>query len=216
MPDYRCTKYEKDLEVDCAQKEKLKCLLSLKHPKTNNHYSLIHQNEKPYKKAFAQIYNNKCAYCGISTDLLSLILYEIDHFIPKETGLGDTVNDISNLVLSCKACNMKKQGFTFTMEENQTICFPDNNTIRDVFARSDDFSIVVNKAYEGNNDVMSFYKKLNLGSQLKRLDYLLMSIIGLREYTRKIEKNDIALMLDDIFFGLKKKRDTITSDLFII
>lgn len=216
MADYRCTKYEKALVVDYSRKEQLRGLITSEHPNTKNHYSLIHNNDLKYKRLFARIYNDKCAYCGLPIDLVPLNLYEIDHYVPEKTNEGESLNDISNLVLSCKCCNIKKSGFSFNEKENQDICFPDNNSIVEVFSRTDNYSITINKPYKSNPDIVSFYRKMNFGSHIKRLDYLVMSMIGFRNSLLNYGKKEVVSVLELTIGILIHKRNTITGDALII
>lgn len=212
MPDYRCTKYEKAFIVDNGKKEELKKEISINHPKTNNHYLLIRPNEKPYKHIFAEIYHNKCAYCGLSTDLVPLQFFEIDHFIPKSGNASADLDKLPNLVLACKSCNSKKTDFVFEDGENNSLCFPDNNSINTVFARSNDYTITINDAYLSNNEIKTFYSLIHLGSQLKRLDYLIMSMVGLKRMLYDRGEKDISSLLGHLSDELIRKRNTVTCD----
>jgi len=61
----------------------------------------IRKNNKKYLRIKLIMRDgNSCAYCGTENKSL-----EIDHIIPKSKG---GVNDINNLVLSCRDCNSKK------------------------------------------------------------------------------------------------------------
>ena len=50
-------------------------------------------------------FNNKCVYCGVSTDKLA-----IDHLIPI-SNFGETIK--TNIVPSCKSCNSSKKNHEF-------------------------------------------------------------------------------------------------------
>ncbi len=212
MSDYRCTKYEPDLMIDKVKKEELRQVISSEHPRASNHYILIRKNEDKYKSKFAQIYNYKCAYCGVSTDLIPLQFFDIDHFIPSANSEDEEINDISNLILSCKSCNIGKSNFAFLDNHTKNTCFPDNNSISEVYYRADDYTIQIKKEYSQNQDIVLFYNAIKLGSQLRRLDYLIVSMIGLKRYALENEKSFFAADLSKVIDAMIRKKNTITGD----
>jgi 5-methylcytosine-specific restriction endonuclease McrA len=55
---------------------------------------------KLWKQGIKDAFDNKCAYCGVKTDTLTL-----DHVKPKSLGGEDFA---TNLVPACKCCNQDK------------------------------------------------------------------------------------------------------------
>ena len=65
---------------------------------------------------------------------------------------------------------------------------PDDNSISQVFFREDDYYIKINEKYLNNLIILNFYNLLHLGSELKRLDYLLMKLRSLIRVVKEDEK----------------------------
>ena len=66
-----------------------------------------------YKEAFEDLradFDNKCGYCDTSDRYLTIDYFEIDHFKPKSK-FEDLKHEYSNLVYSCKNCNMFKSSY---------------------------------------------------------------------------------------------------------
>ena len=57
---------------------------------------------------------------------------------------------------------------------------PDQEGIKKTFVRDKKYYIRVNDDFVHNEDINKFYNQLQLGSELHRLDYLLMNIIGMK------------------------------------
>ena len=55
----------------------------------------------PIRQELLNKFDNKCNYCGSNDNL------QVDHIIPLSE---DGSNDISNLQILCKTCNLKKGG----------------------------------------------------------------------------------------------------------
>ena len=106
---------------------------------------------------------------------------------------------MENLILSCHDCNHNKNSFWIEKEEMDTLN-PDGEKIKNVFIRDDKYYIRINDEFKENTTIEGFYNKLCLGSELHRLDYLIMNIIGLQ---RSCEDNS------DLYVGLGKILDTI-------
>ncbi|EUB24415.1 HNH endonuclease domain protein [Streptococcus sp. AS20] len=192
--DYRKTRYEQNyLSTIKAQKYLLiKDILS-NHPKVTNFYNWVKDKEK-YKNQFMKVYNNKCGYCGISIEIISKTLFEVDHFIYKKSKRFENKshrcpNKMSNLILACHDCNRKKSSFE-VIREIEYVLHSDYNKVKSVFQRDpSDFSIKLGdlSSYSSSQQeqIKCFYNKVELGSYVHQLDYLLMSMRGLR---REIEK----------------------------
>ena len=157
------------------------------HKKAKDMHRYLSRNEDKYKGAFVKAYNKKCSYCGVSEEIIPKDNFEIDHFLywdqdrfhhkKAEAGYMD------NLVLACHMCNHKIGDFEINGQDIDKL-HPDKNLI-DQFKRNDDFSIsIVN---DKDAIVEQFYNKLGLGNELKRLDYLLISMYGLMRKISSIE-----------------------------
>ncbi|QGT57834.1 hypothetical protein GL331_04460 [Bacillus velezensis] len=206
--DYRNTSY-KQFDFTLNDK-KIKFIeeFILEHPKAWNIYNYINQKGRQFNEIFRSIYNDKCVYCGISTQVINSSNFEVDHFIPKsvlDLGLGydkKEIHGIDNLVNSCQMCNRGKVNFLCDFE-NIEILHPDNNRLPEVFNRKVDFSIEINKEYENNNIIQDFYNKLKLNNQLKRLDYLLMEM---KDFCDKYEGAPIINEIQKLILKVESKR----------
>lgn len=68
------------------------------------------------------------------------------------------------------------------------------------FFRDEQYYICISDEYKDDKSINEFYDKVRLGTELHRLDYLLMNIIGLQ---RKCQENK------DLYAGLGKIMDVI-------
>lgn len=200
--DYRRTKYCPEL-IDVPQKKKeVEKLVEKEHPNARDMHSYISNNSQKFKLEFIKAYNGKCAYCGASTDLIKKTEFEIDHFLYKKAPILDTkkdAGDIKNLILSCHYCNHNKNSFWIEKEDIDNLN-PDGEKIKNVFIRDDQYYIRINNEFKKNATIERFYNKLCLGSELHRLDYLIMNTIGLQ---RSCENDS------DLYVGLGKILDVI-------
>ena len=198
-------KYQK--RILSMKKMLWKIKLKKEHPKVKIIYNQINKKDGNYNKQFRNIYNNKCAYCGISTDVISSELFEIDHFICEISFNGDSINagKINNLVLSCKNCNRAKKDFIWN--EIYSLKFNvDDESITELFYRDVDYSIKIEKEYITDNSIYNFYIKLKLNEEIRRLDFLLMNMYGF--YNKYYEDKNIYRILEYIVL-LQKKRNEL-------
>ena len=205
--DYRNTIYEVSKKNIINEKNALEDKIKKEHPKIKIIYNQINKKDGNYNKQFRNIYNNKCAYCGISTDVISSELFEIDHFICEISFNGDSINagKINNLVLSCKKCNRAKKDFIWN--EIYSLKFNvDDESITELFYRDKDYSIKIEKEYITDSSIYSFYIKLKLNEEIRRLDFLLMNMYGF--YNKYSENKNIDRILEYIVF-LQKKRNEL-------
>lgn len=146
-------------------------------------HTYISKDSEKFKLHFIRAYNDKCAYCGVSTELLAKQSFEIDHFQYKEASKFATKKEagyIENLILACHDCNHNKGNFWIDGEHFDRL-YPDGEGIKSTFVRDEQYYIRVNDLYESHSIVIKFYEKLKLGSELHRLDYLLMNIKGMQK-----------------------------------
>lgn len=167
--------------VDIIQK---KCTLEYKiqkeHKRAKIMYNFVHDKQGIYFKLFSEIYNCKCAYCGTWIGISDIRLFEVDHFICEDAFSKDTsgrseAGKLLNLVLACYSCNRGK-GNLMIDEVHQGILNPDDGSIAQVFDRNEDYYICIRSDYAEDQLVVNFYHKLLLGSEFRRLDYLLLEI----------------------------------------
>ncbi len=200
--DYRRTKYCPELVKIQDKKKEVEKLIKDAHPRAQDLHTYISDNSDVFKLKFIQAYNGKCAYCGVSVDLLQKNIFEIDHFLYEKASKFATKKEagyIENLVLACHDCNHNKGSFWIEDEQYDKL-HPDGDGIKDSFIRDKQYYIRMNDKNKDNRNISEFYEKLNLGSELHRLDYLLMNIIGMQ---RKHQDND------ELYSGLGKILDIV-------
>ena len=200
--DYRRTKYCPELLGIKEKKKNVEALVKNAHPKAEDMHRYISDNSEIFKLEFLQAYNGKCAYCGVSVDLLKKNEFQIDHFLYAKAPKFSTKKDagyIENLVLACHDCNQNKKSF-WIAEEYYDKLHPDGEEIKNTFIRDEQYYICVNDKYKESQCIKEFYDQLRLGSELHRLDYLLMNIIGLQRQCRENE---------ELYAGLGKIMDVI-------
>ena len=146
-------------------------------------------------------------YCGASIDLIKRLKFEIDHFYMKKLLYllqKKMTGYMGNLILSCHDCNHNKNSFWIEKEEMDTLN-PDGEKIKNVFIRDDKYYIRINDEFKKNTTIEGFYNKLCLGSELHRLDYLIMNIIGLQRYCE--DNSDLYVGLGKILDIIREKRN---------
>lgn len=208
IEDYRNTKYCPVLENLQKKKDDIVTLVKNEHPKAVDMHTYISKNEEHVKNVFIKAYNGKCSYCGASLDILPKSLFQIDHFIFQKAlefnGSKAAAGHIENLVLACNICNHCKSAFSIPKDQREYL-HPDKDAIRNTFIRDDNYYIQVSEEQSSNAVVNEFYKKLKLGSEIHRLDYLLMSMIGLQE--KLTVEHPAYATLGQAINQLKKKRN---------
>lgn len=183
MEDYRRTKYCDPFDGIQERKEKVKQSVLKDHPSAKDMHTYISDNSTRYKHEFMEAYHFKCAYCGVSVDLISKAEFEIDHFVNQKSKRFATKKDagtMDNLMLACHDCNHSKNAFAIT-EENEDDLNPDKETVLKYFCRDNMFYIRMTDVGKDKQSIIEFYDKLHLGSEIHRIDYLVMSMIGLQK-----------------------------------
>ena len=203
--DYRNTKYCDLKNNIVSEKNSLEKKIKKEHPRVKIIYNQINKKGSEYNKKFRIIYSNKCSYCGITTDVISSELFEIDHFVCETSFNGDSIKagEINNLVLSCRKCNQAKSDFQWN-EEYSSMFNVDDGSIAKLFYRAEDYSIRIEKEYITDSVICSFYNKLKLSEEIRRLDFLLMNMYGF--YYKNSNDSRIKIILEYIFF-LQRKRN---------
>lgn len=207
MKDYRCTQFCSSFETIPQRKPALLQEIRKAHLRAKNIYSIVSKSGTEEHRAFFDLYNNKCAYCGCSINVIPAQLFNVDHIKPKadKATPANKLNAIENLVLACRTCNAGKSDFWF--EELSNEWSPDGEGLATIFTRDDLFNILIGPEYTGNENVKTLFEKLRLGEQHRRLDYLLMSIYG---YARTLpEGSEKRRSLLEVGRTLQDKRNRI-------
>lgn len=209
--DYRNTEYCPALERVGEQKEELEKKIQNECPRAKIMYNKVKDRESSYHKKFAQIYNEKCAYCGALWGLLPVESFEIDHFM-NEASFEDTTEGridagrMRNLVWACISCNRGKRGITLKPPYDELLN-TDNGNISSVFIRDKDYSIKICDTYKDDKFIQFFYENLHLGFETRRLDY--MALLLNRKY--QIEENENKKqVLSESLNSLMQTRNKVT------
>ena len=204
MCDYRNTPLCNQLINIKYKKDVLQRAILKEHPKVENIYHNVKNRELKYFDALMELYNFKCAYCGVSVDVYDLKLFEIDHYIHKASFKDKKLaGQITNLKFSCYNCNRKKRDFCIE-EDYQKLLDPDDVFITKVFKRTPGYSIVISEEYKDDSFIKSFYTKLAFNSQFRRLDFLLMNMIN---YSKIIKNTEIRDKLNSFIELLRRKNN---------
>lgn len=202
--DYRNTIYCPQLEEIDKKKDTLNKEIIKEHPRVKIIYNQVKDNDSKYKEKFMKIYNYKCSYCGNSISNIRSILLEVDHFICESSFKSkEEAGKIDNLVLACYDCNRSKSNFPIK-NKYKDILNPDLEKLKEVFFRDEMYYIQISDKYKSDKAIKSFYDQLKLEYQSRRLDFLLMNILGLCE---KLEGNPQAEKLNVILRKLQQKRN---------
>lgn len=207
MTDYRCTSFCLPFQDIVKKKKVLGDEISRKHRQSRNHYSYISKRGTEEHSSFVKIFNEKCGYCGCSLDIVPVSLFEIDHIEPASRVVDSerNLNDIENLVLACRTCNGGKLDF-WTQELGST-WRPDDGGICQVFERDELYNIKVASDYADNIKAKELFERLKLNGQIRRLDYLLMSMLG---YIETLSSDDPKkAKLQEVYIQLLNKRNRI-------
>jgi 5-methylcytosine-specific restriction endonuclease McrA len=207
--DYRCTPYCASYGNIVSKKSDFMEEIKKEHPRAADIYSLVKERGTIPNERFKEIYNKKCAYCGASVDVLSREGFEIDHYISKDVAKKSKHskggNHIENLVLACSRCNQSKKGYEID-DDIESILHPDCGVIESLFNRNSEYGIDVAPEYKDNVGVKNFYRKLKLGDELRRLDYLIMSIKGMQHAIQGTGNEKVYELLGSISRTLVMKR----------
>ena len=200
--DYRTTKYCDSFGCIEDKKKLFEKNIRKTHPRAENLYEYIYPNDGQFKKPFMEIYNYKCAYCGVSIDIIPITSFEIDHIeaksrFPSETKAGH----MDNLALACRDCNRKKSDSL----EIQPQIHPDL-LLGTTFYRDELFNIKISNDYLNDPIACEFYDCLKLGSNLRRLDYILINLCGIKRAYKEKYNTDLQNISDAIDI-IRKKRN---------
>lgn len=194
------------------KKAKLEKQICQEHPHQRIMYNVIKNRNDKYFEILESIYNHKCAYCGARIGHTDIKLFEVDHFICESSYSKSTQGRIkagrtSNLIFSCYSCNRAKSDFLISGKYRKLLN-PDDGSIAKVFIRDDLYYIRVASTYSEDSSVQMFYNQLMLGSETRRLDYLLLEMSNLA-YAKMTEDPALAEKLDQcIGILLQRKNNT--------
>lgn len=202
--DYRNTTYCKKLKEISKKKESLKNKMrNDNHTRTENFYDLVRSE---YKGDYLNIYNYKCAYCGASIFTLDYDLFEIDHYKNEASYSNRSeAGTLENLVLACRTCNRSKGSLTIEEDYLEKLQ-PDKKEIKKIFYRTDSYEIKIKPEYEGDSEILKFYKKLKLDYEFRKLDFLLLNLEGMY---KTLEEGDFKNKIGDIKGKIRNKRSLI-------
>lgn len=208
--DYRNTDKCPILSEIDTKKNELELRIRERHKKVKILYNRINDKQGDYFKDFAKIYNFKCAYCGAALKFTDIRLFEIDHFIcetafPDNTAGRAEAGKIDNLTFSCFSCNRGK-GKLHIKDSYLTLLNPDDNSIANIFDRDEWYYIKINDTYSKDSFLRSFYDKLLLGSEVRRLDFLLLEMENLKEQLQDRNK-ELAYKLEQCMSKLLQKKN---------
>ncbi|MDU5495543.1 HNH endonuclease domain-containing protein [Veillonella sp.] len=212
--DYRLTRYCDDYHDINERKQELEALIRQECPQTRIIYNKIRKRELRYIDKFMQIYNFRCAYCGVSNRvLLNVHLFEVDHFICESSFSGSSAREaagcISNLVLACRCCNRDKSNLEWPREYD-SLLHPDRGELIHVFRRDNNYYVRIADNYKSDEIIVGFYNRLRLGSQKRRLDYLLTEMIGIEaELCRKRYRHSSLELLRECINLLSRRRNSM-------
>lgn len=208
--DYRYTMYENKTEDIEKRKQELLYEMLMKHPRMKNHYKYLRDSNLNFKPHLLEIYDEKCVYCGNSLRNIPIDLFEIDHFINVASFKKNDsyANCIDNLFPSCKACNRLKGDF-YIKGEYIKILNP-NKEISNVFFRDDMYNIKISNKYVDDKTIESFYNTLLLDNEVRRLDYLLLSMKG---FASRLDDGEKKCKLLECIDSLSHKRNKLSYQL---
>lgn len=202
--DYRNTEYCPLLENVEDKKKTLEEKIRTDHPRQTIMYNKVHNRNTIYNEEFRAIYNCKCAYCGVSMDILPATLFEVDHFVAESLfDNKETAGKVDNLVLACYQCNRNKKDFEIGGEYIKKLN-TDDGEIAGVFFRDDKYYIRIKDDYREDQTINDFYDQLQLVHQTRRLDYLLMNMQGLH---KKLEGTVQGGRLAEAILTMQRKRN---------
>lgn len=211
VADYRNTVYDPEFGDIPAKKNNLVSEIKVEHPGKRDMHSLVSVNGSIWKRKFMDVYSGKCAYCGTSLDIAPQRYFEVDHFIYKEhprfNGSKANAGYIDNLVLACNPCNRAKSDLDIP-DESHAYLHPDYPGIMDTFIRDDNYYIRISDSMKDNAKALELYHALNLEAEVHRLDYLLMSMKGLRSSLG--ENSPVHKHLTDAIDLLQRKRNELS------
>ena len=211
--DYRNTKYCPEMGDIKKRKDSLAAEIQEKHSRAEDMHALVSKNNQPYKRKFVEVYHRKCAYCGVSIEILPLRMFEIDHFIyeksPRFHKSKAAAGYMENLVLACYYCNRPKGDFEIPPYAEQNL-HPDYEGITHAFVRDKQYYIQISEENKDDQVIKEFYNRLQLGKELRRVDYLLMSMKGLYNKIKQSGRRiDISDMLLEAINLLQSKRNVM-------
>lgn len=208
--DYRNSSSCPSLSEVAMKKAALEKKIREKHKKVKILYDYVKDRHGDFLEEFAEIYNYKCAYCGATLKFIGPQLFEVDHFIceaafPNNTQGRAEAGKIENLAYSCYSCNRGKSNL-YIKNGYAAMLMPDDNSIAKIFVRNEQYYITINANHLDDKFIQAFYDKLFLGSEVRRLDFLLLEMDSLMIRLRS-NKPELANKLEQCSIRLLQKRN---------
>lgn len=208
MRDYRNTEFCEPITDIAEKKNRVVEQIKDGHPRRTDMHTYVSDNDSQYKTAFIEAYSGKCAYCGVTIAIAPKRYFEVDHFICKKSkrfnGSKAAAGYIENLVLACHKCNRAKGDLEIPDAAHEYL-HPDKKGITDTFIRDEDFYIRLSDKMANDDTSINFYTQLCLGAELRRLDYLLLNMRGLKNLISECSSG--YKHLNDAIDLLQKKRN---------
>lgn len=205
IEDYRCNRYCNISFVLDEKKAQFSKEFRNKHPRTSNFYRYIRPRKSIENRKFRKIYNNRCVYCGVSTQVLPISLFEVDHFLSQsecEKHCIANVDYIDNLVSACSMCNRGKSNYSCS-SEHVDLLHPDKNQYPVVFRRDKRYNLGIEEDYQNNPDVVELFRVLKFDNELRRLDYLIME---LKDFCELHSDDSLACQIKEIIEPIEQHR----------
>lgn len=203
--DYRYNRYCNISFVLSEKKERFSEFFRASHPRTSNFYKYISPRKSVENRMFREIYNNRCVYCGVSTQVLPASLFEVDHFLSQSECVKHSianVNYIDNLVSSCSMCNRGKSNYSCS-SEYVDLLHPDKNQYPVVFKRDKRYNLEIKEIYQNNPDVVELFRVLKFDNELRRIDYLIME---LKDFCKIYPEDSLVCQIKDIIEPIEQHR----------
>ena len=203
--DYRLTNNYESFGNISEKKQLLMNEIKSYHPRAKDIHKIVSKNDSKYKSKFIAVYCNRCAYCGTSIRINTKSQFEIDHFIPKTSKRFKNETDagfIENLVLACQTCNHNKSDFELSDDFRERLN-PDFEEIKKIYYRDGLFYIRVSQ--DTHQEAIDFYNKLELGRETCRIDFLLLSMMELRD--KIVNDHSFCCKLNELIDILYYKRN---------
>lgn len=217
MNDYRCSDFCPEFSSIPKKKAQLEKKITAES-QYKNFYNAIKPRGSKYNRDFSAIYNSKCSYCGVSIDIQSHQLFEVDHFINKAHPDVDNKKDLDtkdNLMFACHTCNRKKRDFAIHLNKKaksglsyKDLLNPDQKHIMNVFTRDSHYRIQIAPQYASDPHVKSFYNKLLFHHPIRQLDFLLLELTGLIEKCKNVQIKASLLEIKDLLIRARNRGTT--------
>ncbi|WP_132381859.1 hypothetical protein [Muricomes intestini] len=101
--------------------------------------------------------------------------------------------------------NCLNQSIPLIEDTARQYLYPDTEGIQKAFVRDDQYYIKISDECKEDDTVKDFYKQINLGGEIHRLDYLLMSMIGMN--SKMMDRPEVSQKIGQAIEMLRAKRN---------